>query len=129
MRNQTGIDLPAQITKPRTTSFVREFFTSNFWISGLAILKYVPRLFRVKQVDGMAFFTEAKRDELRNRVLRITAANPRQWGTMTVPQMLHHLNLACGGSLSASTHFQMRAIPYREPCFVGFWSTGYPSSL
>lgn len=103
MRNQTGIDLPAQITKPRTTSFVREFFTSNFWISGLAILKYIPRLFRVKQVDGMAFFTEAKRDELRNRVLRITAANPRQWGTMTVPQMLHHLNLACGGSLGFHT--------------------------
>jgi Protein of unknown function (DUF1569) len=99
MSNQTGADLAARLTKPRTTSFVREFFTSNFWMSGLAILKYIPRSFRVKQVDGNAFFTEEKRDEFRNRVLRITAANPRQWGTMTVSQMLHHLNLACGGSL------------------------------
>jgi hypothetical protein len=53
----------------------------------------------VKQVDGMAFFTESKHDEFRNRVLRITSANPRQWGTMSVSQMLHHLNLACGGAL------------------------------
>ena len=98
MSNQTGVDL-AQLTKPRTTSFVRESFTSNFWMSGLAIFKYIPRSFRVKQVDGNAFFTEEKRDEFRNRVLRVTAANPRQWGTMTVAQMLHHLNLSSGGSL------------------------------
>lgn len=103
MSNQTGVDLPAQFTKPRTTNFVREFFTSNFWRSGLAILKYIPRSFRVKQVDGMAFFTEVKRDEFRNRVLHITAANPRQWGTMNVSQMLHHLNLASGGSLGFYT--------------------------
>ena len=99
MSNQTGADLPVQLTRPRTTSFVREPFTSNFWMSGLAMLKYIPRLFRVKQVDGMAFFTEAKREEFRGRILRITPANPRQWGTMSVAQMLHHLNLACGGSL------------------------------
>jgi hypothetical protein len=43
MSNQTGVDLPAQLTKPRSTSFVREFFTSNFWMSGLAMLKYIPR--------------------------------------------------------------------------------------
>ena len=99
MRNQIGAELLTPPAKPRTTSFIREFFTSNFWMSGLAILKYIPRSFRVKQVDGNAFFTEEKRDEFRNRVLRITAANPRQWGTMNVSQMLHHLNLACGGSL------------------------------
>jgi hypothetical protein len=63
------------------------------------MLKYIPRYFRVKQVDGNAFFTEEKLHEFRDRILRITAANPRQWGTMTVAQMLHHLNLACGGSL------------------------------
>jgi hypothetical protein len=68
-------------------------------MSGLAILKYIPHSFRVEQVNGMAFFTEAKRDEFRDRVLRITSANPRQWGTMNVCQMLHHLNLACGSSL------------------------------
>ena len=99
MSNQTGVDLAAQLTKPGTTSFVREAFTSNFWMSGLAILKYIPRSFRVKQVDGNAFFTEEKRNEFRGRVLRITPANPRQWGTMNVSQMLHHLNLASGGSL------------------------------
>lgn len=99
MSNETGVDLPAQITKPRTTSFIRESFTSNFWMSGLAILKYIPRSFRVKQVDGNAFFAEEKRDEFRGRILRVTPTNPRRWGTMTVAQMLHHLNLSSGGSL------------------------------
>jgi hypothetical protein len=68
-------------------------------MSGLAIFKYIPRSFRVKQVDGNAFFSDEKRDEFRDRILRIKPTNPRQWGTMTVAQMLHHLNLACGGSL------------------------------
>jgi hypothetical protein len=68
-------------------------------MSGLAMLKYIPRSFRVEQVDGMDFFTESKHDEFQNRVLRITSANPRQWGTMSVSQMLHHLDLACGGAL------------------------------
>ena len=99
MGDRTQETVPTQLTEARGTSFAREVFTSNFWMSGLAILKYIPRSFRVKQVDGNAFFTEEKRDEFRNRVLRITAANPRQWGTMNVSQMLHHLNLACGGSL------------------------------
>ena len=99
MSDRTQETVPVQLTKPRTTSFIRESFTSNFWMSGLAMLKYIPRYFRVKQVDGMAFFTEAKLHEFRDRALRITPANPRQWGTMTVAQMLHHLNLACGGSL------------------------------
>ena len=62
-------------------------------------MKYVLRSFRVKQVRGMAFFTEAKHDEFRHRVRRITPANPRQWGTMSVSQVLHHLNLACGSPL------------------------------
>src|SRR5215831_13024887 len=80
-------------------SLAHEVFTSDFWMSGIAMLKYMPRSLRVKQVDGMAFFTEAKHEEFRNRVLRITPANPRQWGMMNVSQMLHHLNLACGGAL------------------------------
>jgi Protein of unknown function (DUF1569) len=99
MGDRTQETVPTQLTEARGTSLGREVFTSNFWMSGLAMLKYVPRLFRVKQVDGNAFFTEGKRDEFHDRVLRITPANPRQWGTMTVAQMLHHLNLACGGSL------------------------------
>jgi len=85
------------------TSLAREFFTRNFWITGLAILKYIPRSFRAKQINGMAFFTDAKRDEFRNRVFRITPSNSRQWGTMSVSQMLHHLNLACGSPLGFYT--------------------------
>jgi Protein of unknown function (DUF1569) len=99
MSDRTQETVPVQLTKPKITSFIRESFTSNFWMSGLAILKYIPRYFRVKQVDGNAFFTGEKLQEFRDRILRITPANPRQWGTMTVAQMLHHLNLACGGSL------------------------------
>ena len=99
MTNRAPETVPAQLTESNGTSLARELFTSNFWMSGLAMLKYIPRSFRVKQVDGMVFFTESKHDEFRNRVLRITPSNPRQWGTMNVSQMLHHLNLACGGSL------------------------------
>jgi uncharacterized protein DUF1569 len=94
---ESGVDV--RVTEAKATSLARELFTSNFWLSGLAILRYIPRSFHVKQVCGMAFSREAQRDEFRNRVLRITPANPRQWGTMNVSQMLHHLNLACGSSL------------------------------
>lgn len=80
-------------------NIVKALFTSNFWMSGLAIARYIPRSFTVKQVDGNLFYTEAKREEFQSRVSRITATAPRQWGTMSVAQMLHHLNLACGGSL------------------------------
>ena len=99
MNNGTHQAVPTRFTEAKSTNLVREAFTSNFWMSGLAMLKYVPRLFRVKQVDGMAFFTESKHGEFQNRVLPITPANPRQWGTMNVSQMLHHLNLACGSAL------------------------------
>ena len=95
--------VPTWLAEAKGTSLAREVFTSNFWMSGLAILKYIPLSFRVKQVDGMAFFAEAKHDELRKRILRVTVVNPRQWGTMNVSQMLHHLNLACGGSLGFYT--------------------------
>lgn len=91
--------LPAQLTDRNGTGLARELFTRDFWITGLAILKYIPRSFRAQPIDGMAFFTESKRREFRNRVLSITSANPRQWGTMSIDQMWHHLNLACGGSL------------------------------
>lgn len=91
--------VPAQLIESRRPNLARAMFTSNFWMSGLAILKYIPRSFRVKQVDGMAFFTDSKHEEFRYRVLRITPANARQWGTMNVSQMLHHLNLASGSAL------------------------------
>jgi hypothetical protein len=100
MGNYTEETAPTRLTKAKGTNLAREIFTSNFWMSGLAMIKYIPRSFRVKQVDGMSFYTDAKHDEFRNRVRRTTPTNPRQWGTMSVAQMLHHLNLACGGSLS-----------------------------
>ena len=93
----------ALASKSEGTNLFRELFASNLWMSALAILKYIPRSFRVTQVDGMAFFTETKHEEFRNRVLRISPANPRQWGTMNVSQMLHHLNLACGSGLGFYT--------------------------
>jgi hypothetical protein len=47
---------------------------------------------------GIYFFTEEKRQEYRRRVESVTLNSRRKWGTMEVDQMLHHLNLACGGS-------------------------------
>jgi hypothetical protein len=99
MGNYTQETAPTRLMKAKGTKLAREIFTSNFWMSGLAMIKYIPRSFRVKQVDGMSFYTDAKHDEFRNRVRRTTPENPRHWGTMSVAQMLHHLNLACGGSL------------------------------
>jgi hypothetical protein len=95
--------VPAWLAETKGTSLTRELLTRDFWFTGLAILRYIPRSFRVRQVDGMAFFTDGKHDELRNRILGVTVANLRQWGTMNVSQMLHHLNLACGGSLGFYT--------------------------
>ena len=103
MNNQAPEAAHAELTEAKEASLARELLTRDFWITGLAITKYIPRSFRVKQVQGMAFFTDAKHNEFRNRVQRITPANPRQWGTMSVSQMLHHLNLACGSPLGFYT--------------------------
>jgi AraC family transcriptional regulator, regulatory protein of adaptative response / methylated-DNA-[protein]-cysteine methyltransferase len=59
MNNHGPEAVPTQLTKTKGTSFAREVFTSNFWMSGLAMLKYTPASFRVKQVDGMAFYPDA----------------------------------------------------------------------
>ena len=80
-------------------SLPQALLTANFWLSGLAIIRYIPRSFRVKAVDGSSFFSESSQEELKSRVQRMTPNQTRQWGTMTVAQMLHHLNLACGSSL------------------------------
>jgi len=58
-----------------------------------------PRVLRLEPVDGSLFFTEEKFHEYRQRIEGVTPRSPRRWGTMEVDQMLHHLNLACGGSL------------------------------
>src|ERR1700738_5546719 len=79
-------------------NLLHALFTRNLLMSGVAIVRYIPRAFRVKQVDGNLFFTEKKRQEYRRRVESVTLNSRRKWGTMEVDQMLHHLNLACGGS-------------------------------
>ncbi len=76
----------------------RAALSSDFWITGIAIARYIPRAFRTKQIDGNLFFAEEKRQEYRRRVESVTLNSRRKWGTMEVDQMLHHLNLACGGS-------------------------------
>jgi hypothetical protein len=68
-------------------------------MSGVAMARDIPRALRLKPVDGSLFFTEEKLHEYRQRVEGVTPQSPRRWGTMEVDQMLHHLNLACGGSL------------------------------
>lgn len=93
MRDRSDESMPV---KQMRTNLLRELFKPDFWRTGFAIVNYIPRSFRVSQVDGMRFFTEGVHAEFRNRVLTITPDNPRQWGTMSVAQMLHHLNLACG---------------------------------
>jgi hypothetical protein len=80
-------------------NLLRALFTRNLLLSGLAIARYIPRAFQVQQVDGNLFFTEEKRQEYHRRVESVTPNSPRQWGTMEIDQMLHHLNLACGASL------------------------------
>ncbi|AXC15627.1 hypothetical protein ACPOL_6397 [Acidisarcina polymorpha] len=48
------------------------------------------------QVDGMAFFSEAKLAEYHTQVAALKSTSTHCWGTMTVDQGLHHLNVACG---------------------------------
>ena len=67
MGNYKQSIVPTWLAEAKGTSLAREVFTSNFWMSGLAILKYIPRSFRVKQVDGMVFLTDAKHDEFRQQ--------------------------------------------------------------
>lgn len=80
-------------------NLMRSLLDPNFLMSGIAMARYVPRALILKQVDGSLFFTAQKRQEYRRRIESVTPRSPRQWGTMEPDQMLHHLNLACGGSL------------------------------
>lgn len=77
-------------------NLISESFTSNFWITGIAMIRYLPRAIQVPQVDGMAFFSEAELHEYQSRIAALKPTSTHCWGTMTVDQALHHLNLACG---------------------------------
>jgi hypothetical protein len=57
-------------------------FTRNLLMSGVAIVRYIPRAFQVEQVNGNLFFTEEKRQEYCRRVESVTPHSPRLWGTM-----------------------------------------------
>ena len=80
-------------------NLLRALVDPDVLMSGVAMIRDLPRAMRTKQVNGNLFFTEGKRREFRQRIESVTLQSPRQWGTMEVDQMLQHLNLACGGSL------------------------------
>jgi hypothetical protein len=46
----------------------RAALSIDFWITGIAIARYIPRALRTKQIDANLFFTEQKRQEYRRRV-------------------------------------------------------------
>jgi hypothetical protein len=52
--------------------------STDFWITGIAIARYIPRAFRTKQFDGNLFFTEEKRQEYRRRVESVTLNSRRK---------------------------------------------------
>ncbi|MEP7066378.1 MAG: DUF1569 domain-containing protein [Gemmatimonadota bacterium] len=78
---------------------IRSLLDPDVLMSEAAMARDLPRAWRLKPVDGNLFFTEGKRQEYRRRIADLRPESPRQWGTMEVDQMLHHLDLACGGSL------------------------------
>lgn len=80
-------------------SLISELFAKNLWMTGVAIVRYIPRSFAAPRIDGMAFFSETKREDYLSRVAALTLNSTHCWGTMTVDQGTHHLNLACGSGL------------------------------
>ena len=53
-------------------NLLHALFARNLLMSGVAIVRYIPRAFQVKQVDGNLFFSEEKRQEYRRRVESVT---------------------------------------------------------
>ena len=80
-------------------NLLRAFFDPDVRVSGVAMVRDIPRGLQLKQVDESLFFTEESGKRCRHRIERATLQSPRQSGTMNVGRMLHYLNLACGGSL------------------------------
>lgn len=77
----------------------RPIISKRLWESFVAIVRYTPRAFTLKPLNGEDFYKPAKFDEYCRRVNSLNINTKRQWGTMNAAQMLHHLNLAFGGSL------------------------------
>jgi len=55
---------------------------------------------KYKTVTSTDFFESANYQSVINRLENIQASSERKWGSMTVSQMLHHLNLAIGSGLA-----------------------------
>jgi len=81
--------------------------SSDFWITGIAIARYIPRAFRTKQIDGNLFFTEEKRQEYRRRVESVTLNSRRNHGKSTRCFTISTLHAEVR---KASTIFPTRAI-------------------
>lgn len=77
-------------------NLLSELCTRNLWLTGVAMLRYLPRAIQHPPVDGMDFFSSAKLSEYQSRIASLTPTSAHCWGTMTVDQWLHHLNIACG---------------------------------
>ena len=102
--------------------------TSNLWISGIAVARNKPRSFSVSQVDGMAFFSDTKRLEYVSRIAALSPQSSHCWGTMTVDQGLHHLNLACGSGLGFYQLPDEKLLLITHAISVGFWSIAFPNN-
>jgi hypothetical protein len=77
----------------------RTILNKYLWESVIAIVKYIPKSFTVKQLHGLDFYKPSKINEFKSRVELLSPDSVRQWGTMTPDQMMHHLNLAFGSPL------------------------------
>ncbi|KOY85829.1 hypothetical protein AD998_06410 [bacterium 336/3] len=81
------------IKKILIVAFIYSFFTLN--AQNTSIMKY-------QKIKG-DFYKESDYKKLIERLDNITPNSQRKWGTMTVSQMLHHLNLAIGSGLGYYT--------------------------
>jgi hypothetical protein len=71
------------------------------------------------------------RDAFRSRLEALQPNAPRQWGKMTVDQMLRHLNIALGATLGEGSFTPMK-MPMPGPIFRFFalnipWPKGAPT--
>ncbi len=97
---------------------LRDLLDPHLLMSSVAMARAIPRTLRLTPVDGMLFFTVEKRSEYRRRIEGVTPQSPRQWGSMEVDQMLHHLNLRVAVRW-AFTISPTRAIQSPEPSANG----------
>ena|SRR5688572_647794 len=93
---------------------LRTLFDRDLLMSGIAMVRDIPRALRLKQVDGSLFFTEEKRREYRQPIESVTPQSPRPWDTMEVDQMLHHL-------MRTSRIGCQRVILRTDDRYVGRW--------